>query len=89
MKTFGDRLESLRGSDSQKVFAHKLGVPLTSYTNWISGTSSPKMEYIVMLCTKLGVSADWLLGLSTTPPTQPTRKVDDLKKAIITLLKEY
>ena len=63
MGTFGDRLESLRGGDSQKVFARKLGVPLTSYTNWISGTSSPKMEYIVMLCTKLGVSADWLLGL--------------------------
>ena len=89
METFGDRLESLRGEDSQKVFAHKLGVPLTSYTNWISGTSSPKMEYIVMLCTKLGVSADWLLGLSASPPSQPARKVDDLKKAIITLLKEY
>ena len=89
METFGDRLESLRGSDSQKVFARKLGVPLTSYTNWICGTSTPKMEYIIMLCTKLGVSADWLLGLSVSPPSQPARKVDDLKKAIITLLKEY
>lgn len=89
METFGDRLESLRGSASQKDFAHKLGVPLTSYTNWVGGTSSPKMEYIIMLCTKLGVSADWLLGLSASPPAQPSRKVDDLKKAIITLLKEY
>ncbi len=89
METFGDRLEKLRGSLSQKEFAQKLGVPLTSYTNWVGGTSSPKMEYIVMLCTKLGVSADWLLGLSSSPPAQPTRKVDDLKKAIITLLKEY
>lgn len=89
METFGDRLESLRRGDSQKDFARKLGVPLTSYTNWVCGTSSPKMEYIVMLCTKLGVSADWLLGLSTSPPAQPQRKVDDLKKAIITLLKEY
>ena len=89
METFGDRLEKLRGSLSQKEFAQKLGVPLTSYTNWVGGTSSPKMEYIVMLCTKLGVSADWLLGLSASPPAQPARKVDDLKKAIITLLKEY
>ena len=89
METFGDRLESLRGNASQKDFARKLGVPLTSYTNWVCGTSTPKMEYIVMLCTKLGVSADWLLGLSASPPAQPARKVDDLKKAIITLLKEY
>ena len=89
METFGDRLESLRGKDSQRDFARKLGVPLTSYTNWVCGTSTPKMEYIIMLCTKLGVSADWLLGLSASPPVQPSRKVDDLKKAIITLLKEY
>ena len=82
-------MESLRGGISQKEFAQKLGVPLTSYTNWVGGTSSPKMEYIVMLCTKLGVSADWLLVLSSSPPAQPARKVDDLKKAIITLLKEY
>ena len=89
METFGDRLESLRGRESQKEFARKLGIPLTSYTNWISGTSSPKMEYIIVLCTKLGISSDWLLGLSPAPPAQPSRKVDDLKKAIITLLKEY
>ncbi|MBR4651846.1 MAG: helix-turn-helix transcriptional regulator [Kiritimatiellae bacterium] len=63
METFGERLESLRGSVSQRDFARNLGVPLTSYTNWVCGTSSPKMEYIVMLCTKLGISADWLLGL--------------------------
>ncbi len=89
METFGDRLESLRGGDSQKDFARKLGIPLTSYTNWVCGTSSPKMEYIVMLCTKLGVSADWLLGLSAAPPSRAQDKVADLKKAIITLLKEY
>jgi hypothetical protein len=47
------------------------------------------MEYIVMLCTKLGVSADWLLGLSAAPPNRAQDKVADLKKAIITLLKEY
>ena len=82
-------MESLRGKDSQRDVARKLGVPLTSYTNWVCGTSTPKMEYIIMLCTKLGVSADWLLGLSAAPPAQPSRKVDDLKKAIITLLKEY
>ena len=89
METFGDRLESLRGRDSQKNFARKLGVPLTSYTNWIAGISSPKMEYIQLLCTKLRVSADWLLGLSTAEPDQAARKLEGLKKALASLIKEY
>lgn len=89
MESFADRLESLRGNTSQKEFARKLGVPLTSYTNWVCGTSSPKMEYIVMLCTKLGVSADWLLGLSASPPATPKRDVEDLKKAIINFVNDY
>lgn len=89
METFGDRLESLRGKDSQKDFARKLGVPLTSYTNWVAGISSPKMEYIQMLCTKLRVSADWLLGLSATPPDQSAQKLDAMKKALQDILKEF
>ena len=89
METFGDRLESLRGKDSQRDFARKLGVPLTSYTNWVTGVSTPKMEYIVMLCTKLGVSADWLLGLTVSPPDQSSRKLEALRKALANLLKEY
>lgn len=42
-----------------------------------------------MLCTKLGVSADWLLGLSASPPATPTRDVEDLKKAIINFVNDY
>lgn len=89
METFGDRLESLRGKDSQKDFARKLGVPLTSYTNWVSGISSPKMEYIQMLCTKLRVSADWLLGLKASDDDVAARKLEGIKKALASILKEY
>lgn len=89
METFGDRLESLRGKDSQRDFARKLGVPLTSYTNWVAGISSPKMEYIQLVCTKLGVSADWLLGLSVAEPNQAARKLEGLRKALANLLREY
>lgn len=63
MTAIGERLESARGNMTQRQFACLLGVPLTSYTNWLMGPSSPKMEYIIQICTKLGVSADWLLGL--------------------------
>ena len=66
MNVFSERLESLR-SGTQKEFARFLGVPLTSYTNWVANTSSPKAEYIIQVCSKLGVSADYLLGLSDAP----------------------
>ena len=64
MTDLGERLESLRGSLTQRQFAKFIGVPLTSYTNWVIGPSSPKMEYIIQICTKLGISSDWLIGIS-------------------------
>ncbi len=53
---------------TQRQFANKLGVPLTSYTNWVLGLRTPNMEVIQKICSRLSVSADWLLGLSTAPP---------------------
>ena len=75
-KSFGDRLEELRGDLSQRDFAKKIGVPLTSYTNWVLGVSQPKFESIYAICSKLGVSADWLLGLPTaSSPSIPSAPV--------------
>lgn len=69
MTALGERLESKRGNATQRQFAKLLDIPLTSYTNWINGPSSPKMEHIIKICTRLGVSSDWLLGLSPTGGT--------------------
>ena len=63
MSTFGERLESLRNGQTQKTFAREIGLPLNSYTNWVRGVREPSMSAIISLCTRLGVSADWLLGL--------------------------
>jgi len=60
---FGDRLESLRNGETQKGFAKSLGIPINTYTNWVRGIREPSMSAIVNICTHLGVSADWLLGL--------------------------
>ena len=70
MSSFSERLESLRGTDTQRQFANKIDVPLTSYTNWVLGLRTPNMEAIQKMCSHLGVSADWLLGLSTAQPFQ-------------------
>ena len=64
MEGFGNRLESLREGETQKGFAKSLGIPINTYTNWVRGIREPSMSAIINLCTHLGVSADWLLGLS-------------------------
>ena len=91
METFGDRLESLRGDKSQKQFAASLGLPINTYTNWVRGIREPSMSALINLSTRLGVSSDWLIGIDKHPPecTDQHDKVDDLKQAIISLLKKY
>lgn len=89
METFGDRLESLRGPRTQKDFASILGLPINTYTNWVRGIREPSMNALINICTRLGVSADWLMGIDKTAAPKNRDKVSDLKKAIITLLKEY
>lgn len=81
MESFGARLESLRGSRTQKAFAAELGVPHTTYTNWVLGVSMPKADAIVSLCLRLGASADWLLGLSSDgAPAQLVTKAGGKKR---------
>ena len=62
-KTFKERLEELQGEKTQKEFARSLGIPLNTYTNWLLHSRRPTMDAIISICTKLGESADWLLGL--------------------------
>jgi len=72
MQSFSDRLESLRNGLTQKAFASKIGVPLNTYTAWLRAERLPSYDAIEKMCTVLCVSADWLLGLSTAPPTPAT-----------------
>ena len=80
MQSFSDRLESLRNGLTQKAFASKIGVPLNTYTAWLRAERLPSYEAIEKMCTVLCVSADWLLGLSTAPPSQDhTEKASKIK----------
>lgn len=71
---FGQRLELLRGSRTQREFADFLGIPLNSYTNWKNSDTDPQVKNVRMAATKLGVSADWLLGL--TEDRTPTATIN-------------
>lgn len=89
MEHFCERLKELRGEKSQAEIARLLGVKQQNWARWENGVVFPGAETLHHICSTFHVSSDWLLGLSASPPTHPTRKVEDLKKAIITLLKEY
>lgn len=80
-----DRLRELRGSMSQSDFAAKIGVKQTSYSSWERGVKDPLAQTLVQISNTLGVSADWLLGLSderglaqTAAPIQSTQSNSDL-----------
>lgn len=80
-----DRLRELRGSMSQSDFAAKIGVKQTSYSSWERGVKDPLAQTLVQISNTLGVSADWLLGLSdergpaqTAAPIQSPQSNSDL-----------
>lgn len=69
MKTFSERLRSIRGKESQTSFAKKLGLTQVSYGRYEIGTREPDLKTLCRMGTILGVSADWLLGLDDRSPS--------------------
>ena len=64
MKKVVEHLKELQGERTQKEFAALLDIPLNTYTNWLLYQRRPTIDAVISICTKLGVSADWLLGLT-------------------------
>ena len=89
MKKFLERLKLLQGSRSQREFAKSLSIPLNSYTNWFLYDRCPGIDTLFSICTKLGESADWLLGLTDerAPGGAVTSdaRIAELEKKIIRL----
>lgn len=59
-----DRLIELQGHRSAEQFGKDLGVSRQTINYWLKGDRTPSAENIKTICTKDGVSADWLIGLS-------------------------
>lgn len=64
MDSFLKRLESLQGATPTAAFARQLGVNQKTLDHLVKGERKPSVEVVVAICSKLNVSADWLLGLS-------------------------
>ena len=62
-KSFLVLLNELRGERSATEFALFLGIPQTTFNNYLIGKRKPSIELIKNVCAKCNVSADWLLGI--------------------------
>lgn len=69
LKVFSDvveRAESLRNGRSTVVFARELQMTQQTVDLYLKGNRKPSLEFVYKLCKVYNISADWLLGLSTT-----------------------
>ena len=53
----------------QKELAKKIGVNDNVISYWCSGSRTPNTQQIIQICNVLGVSADYLLGLTDVAKT--------------------
>ena len=69
MITISDRIfEKLKQIDmSQKTFSEKTGISQSTISEWKSKRTNPTSEKIMIICSVLGVSPEWLLsGIENT-----------------------
>lgn len=96
MSTFSDNLKTLRGPTSQSQFAAELGMKQQQYARYENGITVPSIDILATICRVHACSANWLLGLpersgppDSTVAAKAADKITALKRAIITVLKEY
>lgn len=92
--TVGQRLAFLRDSDTQKDFASRLGVGVSSYARYERGERLPDAEMLVSLCV-MGFNINWLLTgipnnpLPKNPPVVATNNaLELLRGALLGLIEE-
>lgn len=89
MDALSNTLKTLRGELSQAAFARIIGITQQRYANYESGIREPDLTTLCRIASITGKTTDELLGLKELKCDRSANKVSDLKKAILTLLKEY
>jgi len=64
MSDFSERLKYARGDRSQRCIALAVGIKQQAYARYESEKATPGIDILAKLCRELGVSSDWLLGLT-------------------------
>jgi len=65
MNIIGERIKEIRVDCklNQSEFGKSISVSQDTVSLWEKGKSLPTAEYIIMICKRYNVSADYLLGL--------------------------
>ena len=86
MKVIADKIKTLREKKgvTQSALANTLGITRSAVNAWEMGITVPSTQYVVELAKFFNVSADYLLGLSSTS----TISVDGLNEREIASLVE-
>ena len=88
MKTLGERLRDVRGSQSQSDFASSLHIPQTKLSRLERDATEPDMAFLRELSSLYGVSLDWLIAghgqmsHSAADPPQDGVEVAELREKI-------
>lgn len=85
---FATRLRSLREREemSQEEFATRLGLSQQQITRWETGKWTPQADALVTIARGLGITVDYLLGM-TDNPSRPVDTLTDEEREIINLLR--
>lgn len=89
------RIRQLQNSRSVSAFAAFIGVNQKTLDHIVKGERKLSVEVLISICSKCGVTADWLLGLDEehAVSTDSIRaniaesKLSAVKKSLIALLK--
>ena len=66
MNIIAERIKEVRTDHklSQSAFGEMLEVSQDTVSLWENGKSLPALEYLIALCKRFSVSADYILGLT-------------------------
>lgn len=70
MKEISERLKKVRGNRSQAEFAGFIGMTQQAWQRYESLNSEMSYEQLRGFCVACGVSADWVLGVGGSPPSE-------------------
>lgn len=92
MKIFLNRVISLKGDESIREFAIKIGLPPQTVHHYLSERRKFSLEFLMAICTHCEVSADWLLGYTddckgSAAPTKGLAQAKEIEQ-LKALLKE-
>lgn len=83
-KEFGNRLDSVmfRQDISNQELAHQMYVSSSTISGYRTGRRSPTVDDLASIAKILGVSADYLVGLSSVPNPTEQMQSDSSKNMI-------